>query len=312
LRINLIHYVEKGENVMIFYLKKNILSQCVAACVLFWIVDAMLDSRYKTPHLALGESLFTDRPIHELCWRVLISILLISIGIIARQYFQYSDAEISIGRSQEHRWKFKDVKLFTSVTARGKTTSRHHIIISGTGRTGSTFLIQLLTTLKLDTGFCDPTSGIFPISNAGMETDIRHANAPYIVKSPWLCDTLDAFLQTNHAVIDHAIIPIRDLYSAAESRRDVFRRAGGAYPGGLWHTKSPEDMESVLTLQLYKLFFTLAKHNIPVTLLYFPRIVNEPEYLYNEIRFLFPNINYNKFLQCFQSISRPELVHVFR
>lgn len=30
---------------------------------------------------------------------------------------------------------------------------KHHIIISGTGRAGTTFLVQLLTELELDTGF---------------------------------------------------------------------------------------------------------------------------------------------------------------
>ncbi|MGO8710482.1 MAG: hypothetical protein ACLQUZ_00180 [Rhizomicrobium sp.] len=36
--------------------------------------------------------------------------------------------------------------------------SRHHVIISGTGRAGTTFLVQLLTALKLDTGYYNPTS----------------------------------------------------------------------------------------------------------------------------------------------------------
>jgi hypothetical protein len=49
---------------------------------------------------------------------------------------------------------------------------RHHVIISGTGRAGTTFLGQLLTALKLDTGFYNPFADIDPISNAGMEFDI--------------------------------------------------------------------------------------------------------------------------------------------
>ena len=70
------------------------------------------------------------------------------------------------------------------------STMKHHVIISGTGRAGTTFLVQLLTALGLDTGFDSPTSGIFENCRAGMEWDLRHPNAPYIIKNPWLCDYL--------------------------------------------------------------------------------------------------------------------------
>lgn len=179
--------------------------------------------------------------------------------------------------------------------------SRHHVIISGTGHAGTTFLVQLLTALKLDTGFDNPSSDIYPNCNAGMELDIRQANAPYIVKSPWLCDHLDGAIRGNQIVIDHAIIPMRDLYSAAESRRAVHRKTGRVAPpdevvGGLIHTRAPKEQESVLAQMLYNLFFVIAEHDIPVTLLHFPRLVNEPEYLCKKVGFLFPNVGYDAFL----------------
>jgi len=297
-------------SVVFLHLKNNILGLCVCGSVLFWILDAMLDSIYKYPHHGFSYSLFMDQPVHEFYWRILISILLISLAIVIRRYLDINDR---IDHNQEHQLEFAGVKQFCYVTVGRKTTSEHHVLISGTGRAGTTFLVQLLTALKLDTGFDDPTSNILPHCSAGMEINIRRANAPYIIKSPILADTLDKLLQTSHVFIDHVIIPMRDLYSAAESRRDVSRRVGGGpVDGGLWQNTKPEDVESILTLRVYTLLFALAKHNIPMTLLYFPRIVNDPEYLYNEIRFLFPNIGYKKFLRCFQSVSRPELVHVFK
>jgi hypothetical protein len=194
---------------------------------------------------------------------------------------------------------------------------KHHIIISGTGRAGTTFLVQLLTVLGLDTGFDSPTSGIFPNCNAGMELDARQPNAPYIIKSPWLCDYLDDLLRDGRVVIDHAIIPIRDLYAAAESRRFVARKVGpvsGAdqIPGGLWHTTSPDAQEAVLTHQLYKLLFAVAKHDIPVAFLHFPRFVTDPEYLYRKIGSVINGLDYAEFLKGFRSVSRPDLVHEFR
>ncbi len=209
--------------------------------------------------------------------------------------------------------------------------SRHHVIISGTGRAGTTFLVQLLTALKLDTGYYNPTSFIAPKRwngrlnlkrkvdpkcNAGLELDIRQADAPYIIKSPFLCDDLDELVQGDEIVIDHAIIPMRDLYSAAESRRAVDRDTRTApdekVAGGLMNTKAPEEQESTLARMLHNLFFVIAKHDIPVTLLHFPRLVHDPEYLYKKLCFLFPDMGYDAFLQCFLEMSRPELVHDFK
>ena len=192
--------------------------------------------------------------------------------------------------------------------------TRHHVIISGTGRAGTTFLVQLLTELGLDTGFSDAHAQIFSHANAGMESDIRNPNAAYIVKSPWLCDYLDDVLQQGDVIVDHAIIPMRDLYSAAQSRRNVTHQADPGLvnvPGGLWHTQEPGNQETVLTIQLYKLVQTLAKHDVPLVLLSFPRFITDPEYLYQRIRFLLGSISYERFLNAFQVISRPELVHDF-
>jgi hypothetical protein len=195
---------------------------------------------------------------------------------------------------------------------------RRHVIISGTGRAGTTFLVQLFTRLGLDTGFPDLSSAMHANCNAGMEWDLRRADAPYIVKSPWLCDYLEEIVRDGEVVIDHAIVPIRDLYDAAESRRDVVRRADAdagpldAIPGGLWHTQRPEQQERVLAHQLYKLLFALAKHDIPTSLLDFPRVVRDRNYLWEKSRFLLPGIDYPQFLRAFQDVSRPELVHDFR
>jgi len=213
--------------------------------------------------------------------------------------------------------------------------TRHHVIISGTGRAGTTFLVQLLTALKLDTGFGDINEMVEPNCRAGMEKNLREETAPYIIKSPWLCDYLDEILDEQpDIVIDRAIIPVRDLFSAAESRRHVVRTAnseldGDLLWGGLWHTKDPSTQEVVLTGQLYKLFYALAKHDIPATLLFFPRLATDPKYLYDKISFLLKKpgrdgaasrllkvlhndtISYDAFLQTFQKISRPEIIHSF-
>lgn len=192
--------------------------------------------------------------------------------------------------------------------------SRRHIIISGTGRAGTTFLVQLLTQLGLDTGF-PKDQAIDTNSRAGMELDLRDSHSPYIVKSPWICDYLDELLEGGEVVVEHAIIPVRDLYAAAQSRRHVASVAPenpAGVPGGLWHTSNPEDQEAILTGQLYKLIYALARHDVPVSLLLFPRFIHDPEYLFSKLKFLLGDIEYNAFRNAFQAVSRPDFVHDFK
>lgn len=194
---------------------------------------------------------------------------------------------------------------------------RNHLVITGTGRAGTTFLVQLLTRLGLETGYPDPNSGIFENCNAGMEWDLRAPDAPYVVKSPWLCDTLDEILSSGEVVIDHALVPVRDLYEAAESRRDVMRRSppeaahSGIMPGGLWLVDRPEDQEAALACQLYRLIRAVARHEVPLTLLDFPRIVHDPEYLFRRLSPALGGIDEEAFRLAFDAVSRPDQVHRF-
>ena len=172
-----------------------------------------------------------------------------------------------------------------------------------------------MTTLGMDTGFPDISSGVFESCQGGMERDLRDPSCPYVVKDPRLCDRLEAILRKGLVTIDHAIVPIRDLYSAAESRRSVSARAGirraSEVPGGLWLTDNPEDQEVKLAMQLYRLFHTLARHDIPTTLLHFPRFVADREYLYQKLAPLLPGVGPDRFRAAFEHVTRPELVHDF-
>jgi hypothetical protein len=192
---------------------------------------------------------------------------------------------------------------------------RRHLIISGTGRAGTTFLVQLFTELGLDTGYANRHNEVSPRSNAGLEWDLRKEDAPYVVKSPALCERLEEVLQTRNVRIDHAIVPIRDLYSAAESRRAVARKGSHKFlvprTFGFWRFRKAEDQEAILAQNLYQLLYTLALHDIPVTLLFFPRLAKEPEYLYAKVKALLPGIEYHRFETAFKAVSRPETIHDF-
>ncbi len=197
--------------------------------------------------------------------------------------------------------------------------NRHHLIISGTGRAGTSYLVQLFEELGMDTGFSGRHEGMHPTCDAGKEHDLRNPAAPYLVKDPHLCEYLDEALAGGGVVVDHALIPVRDLYAAAESRRDVARRwyadpNSPAYPppGGLWDPSTTADgQEAVLAQKLYRLLEALARHDIPTTLLHFPRVVRDPEYLYRKVAFALPGVGLDRFLAAHRAVTRPELVHDF-
>jgi hypothetical protein len=207
---------------------------------------------------------------------------------------------------------------------------RNHVVITGTGRSGTTFLVSLLTFLGLDTGFSedDVRSTTESVGRAGLEFDIRRDNCPYVVKSPWFCDHAEEAIARPDIAIDHVLIPMRDLNAAAQSRRFVQSSAVAGMPfvrriknlinpnkvaGGVWHTGSMRagGQEAVLLRQIYKLVLTLSDTDVPVTLLRYPRIVKDSPYLYSKLQPILKGIDYEAFHEAFLKVVRPNLVNSF-
>ena len=194
---------------------------------------------------------------------------------------------------------------------------KKHIIITGNGRCGTTFLIRLLTRVGMDTGFSDSDKGVNANCNAGLEWDILNPKAPYVLKNPNLCSRLDSIVSSGKASIEHVIVPVRDLYQAAESRRDVQRRSVGLYPdrksipGGLWGCEDPKNQEAYLAAGFHHLLVAIAKWELPHTLLHFPRLVQEADYLYGKLAPLMNDVSRDHFARAFSEISKPSLVHHF-
>ena len=204
----------------------------------------------------------------------------------------------------------------------------HKMVIAGTGRAGTTFLVQLLTALGIETGFKDIHDGVYENCHAGMEKDIREPSSPYIVKSPSLCDTLAEVMASGNYVIDHLFIPIRDLEAAAMSRISVSSQAQGtqskwrqrligkfkhkkAVPGGLIDTDNPQEQLPILAEKLYRLIYAVSLFDIPHTLLHFPKLTQDPRYLYQKLAPIVGDMDYPRFKNVFDYVVQPALVHDF-
>jgi len=166
-----------------------------------------------------------------------------------------------------------------------------HLVIAGTGRAGTSFLVRYLTELGLDTTLTRTgnRAGWDAEANAGLETLLVPGNdLPYVVKSPWISEYVDQVLNEKQFRIDAFIVPVRDLVEAATSRVVLEQRAihqtnlwmaeqlngpwetYGHTPGGVVFSLSPVDQARLLAVQFHRLVLKLSEAEIPFVFPVFP------------------------------------------
>lgn len=187
---------------------------------------------------------------------------------------------------------------------------RNHVVITGVGRSGTTFLMQLLTHLGLPTGYTRDMldKHIDKNANAGLERNLRHPKVPYIVKDPIMCNYIEDIVDSKEIKLDHVYVPMRLLEDAAKSRVKISEKSGfKPAKGGMWKTGKPEEQANVLATTLYGLLVGLAKMDVPVTYLHFPTIVQDPAYTYKKLEFLVKDIEYAHFEKVFNEVANPSM-----
>jgi len=197
----------------------------------------------------------------------------------------------------------------------------NHIVISGTGRAGTSFLVSLFTRLGLETGFTEKDLTFDPTSRAGLEYDLRTEQyPPYIVKDPALCNYIPQVLARLDIGIELVIIPMRDIYQAAQSRREVWKvnmankkENKPIHGGGLMNEGDPAVQEVTLAFALYRLLLDLSVSNIPVLLLSYERMMSDRKYLFNKLS---GNVcrdrNLLSFNQAYSETIKPEWIHDYK
>jgi hypothetical protein len=180
-----------------------------------------------------------------------------------------------------------------------------HLLIAGTGRAGTSFLVRYLTALGLDTHISRHGDSQWDdTAQAGLE-DLPFGHPPgtlpYVLKSPWLAECIDAVLALPDFTVDAVIIPMRDLAEAATSRMVVQRQAiqreapwlaenglawstWGAAPGGAVYSLHPLDQARILAAGFHHLVQRLTAADIPVILLDFPRLATDAGYLFRKLQ----------------------------
>jgi len=194
------------------------------------------------------------------------------------------------------------------------------IVITGTGRAGTTFLVRLLTELGFSTGYASMWDGYRRDVRAGMEVHLDPASAtaedvaaaPTVVKDPRLCHWLGRLVGSGRMAVRLVVVPVRPLAEAAESRRrtGLWWLPGDMVPDGTAPGEAPPPCASVqrqrmrLAEALGELVSTIHEYDLPHAFLRFPRLVDDGAYCYDRLRPILSEYTPRAFLAVHERVAR--------
>jgi len=160
------------------------------------------------------------------------------------------------------------------------------VVITGTGRAGTTLLVSLFTKLGMGTGFSQKHIDhiLNTESKGGLEQNghEKFLQRRHIIKSPALYSRIDLLKNA-----EHVIIPIRNLKDSAKSRARIGQGVGGFW-GRATDVKSQMNFNSQV---IYSLMYILSQFDVPFTFIQFPRLAKDEDYLWKKLNWLFEDYN---------------------
>lgn len=197
-------------------------------------------------------------------------------------------------------------------------TSKALTIITGTGRTGTSYLMALFTMLELPTGYDMSHPHMERFLKTGVSGFERHSNGAWISKG--FINRTEAGnvsivkipvydLNKNQFFFDmfkpgmHVIVPVRNLLDATNSRIQNTKRGirdGGLHP----HVSNKNDEYMYQVLISASMFVEFAQRDINYTSLWFPKYTKDPRYFYDKLRDFFESysISFDQLRQCQQKL----------
>ena len=211
---------------------------------------------------------------------------------------------------------------------------RHHLLIAGTGRAGTSFLVRFLTELGLDTHISRYGEKSWDdAAEAGLE-DVPVVSGvddlPYAFKTPWAYQLVEQMLADPAIAFDTVVIPIRDLIEAAASRsivqlQAIHRQAPwmaqmdttwdhwGLTAGGSVYSLDLVDQSRVLAVGFHRLVNRLVQSEVPLIFVAFPRLIEDADYLIERLGPIIPaSISLDDARQAHRRVADTALVRVGR
>lgn len=189
-------------------------------------------------------------------------------------------------------------------------------VVTGTGRAGTSFIMEVFTKLGLPTGYfnADIERTKHNKCHAGLEKAVdlqkmRSASQSgiQIFKSPFLVLKHNLDTWVNETQVRHVIVPIRSLDDVAESRSKQQKGCGGFWNGA----SNKEEQWKADAALLSNLFETLSAYSIPTTRLEFPDIISNASYVYKQLKPILScyNVSKNAFTRAHAQTRNLSLVH---
>jgi hypothetical protein len=172
-------------------------------------------------------------------------------------------------------------------------------------------LVRLLDALGFETDVGRKT--YYDEFRAGLESSPLEPGAPYVVKVPSTGLELDHLIESGRldpTCVDYLVVPIRDLNSATASRIEMTfeQRAIVNVVGGVVKTTRPGKMSQVLAESFYQLMHTVARHELPLLLLDYPKFAQDAEYAHRCLSPLLDDTPFEKFAQAWEAVVDPDLL----
>lgn len=188
------------------------------------------------------------------------------------------------------------------------------IIITGAGRSGTSFLMELFTMLDFNTGFSKKEIANFlknpPFERAGFEKN--YSKDFEIIKSPGFMMTPELIV-TNWNDFEYLIIPVRKSKDSSKSRILIQEKSGNesSVNGGMIGIDKidEEKQEQYLLKRFYNFFFEISiLENKKIIFVRYPELKDNSRYLFEKINMILTKkkIDYPKFKKQFDFIRKED------
>ena len=173
------------------------------------------------------------------------------------------------------------------------------ILITGTGRCGTTFLIKIFSFLGFDTGFNINNYNKFIYSNCNSGMEKQYKAKHYILKNPSFMGDIEKIVKDKKNItIKTVIIPLRDLDASAQSRVNL----GSGNAGGLWHANDKLSQINYYKDIISNYIIISTKYDLNTIFIDFDKMIKNKQYLFNKLKNILDekNINFKTFSDIYE------------
>jgi hypothetical protein len=192
---------------------------------------------------------------------------------------------------------------------------KESILITGTGRCGTTFLMALFTLLGMDTGFTRETlkENIHDKVKGGLE---EQPGKYTIAKNPAFIFMIESYILHYKQVPKMVIIPVRNFNESVESRYKNTEELGlldepkpveiGASKGagGLWNADTKEEQILFYNKCMAYYIQAMTRCGIPTKFIDFHYMTTNSRYLFESLKDVIdPDVTYERFDECYREAT---------